>query len=44
MAICRRRYIRVWFWVDAISCIPLECILFTAAPSVYWYNLPNLIR
>ena len=34
----------LWFWVDAISCIPLECIFYDIAPHVYWYNIPKFIR
>ena len=34
----------LWFWVDAISCIPLECIFYDIAPTVYWYNIPKFIR
>ena len=41
---CRRRYLLLWFWVDAISCVPLECIFYTIAPNVYWYNIPKFIR
>ncbi|KAL3143569.1 Potassium/sodium hyperpolarization-activated cyclic nucleotide-gated channel 3 [Trebouxia sp. C0009 RCD-2024] len=39
-----RRYLLLWFWVDAISCIPLECVFYTIAPNVYWYNIPKFIR
>lgn len=44
MVVCRRRYLLLWFWVDAISCIPLECIFYDIAPNVYWYNIPKFIR
>ena len=40
---CRRYYVRGWFWVDIISCIPLECILL-AANHVQWYNFGKFIR
>lgn len=41
---CRYHYITSWFWLDALACLPLECILFTAAPHVNWYNTPKFIR
>ena len=41
---CRKRYLTLWFWVDAVSCIPLECVFYTIAPHVYWYNIPKFIR
>ena len=44
VCICRKRYLVLWFWVDAISCIPLECIFYDIAPHVYWYNIPKFIR
>ncbi|KAL3143545.1 Potassium/sodium hyperpolarization-activated cyclic nucleotide-gated channel 3 [Trebouxia sp. C0009 RCD-2024] len=38
------RYLKSWFLVDAIACIPLDCILFAAAPRANLYNIPKFIR
>ena len=42
--LCRHKYLRSWFFLDAFACLPLQCILFAAAPTVNWYNTPNFTR
>ncbi|KAK9830476.1 hypothetical protein WJX72_011950 [[Myrmecia] bisecta] len=39
-----RHYFTSWFWIDIIACLPLECVLVAAAPSVNWYNTGKAIR
>lgn len=40
----RKAYIKSWFLLDIVACLPLECILANAAKTVNFYNTPKLIR
>ncbi|KAK9789410.1 hypothetical protein WJX73_010384 [Symbiochloris irregularis] len=37
-------YTRTWFPLDAVACLPLECMLQSWAPNAYWWNTGHLLR